>query len=125
MELELGPTTEITGMSKIEAVIKPHRLDAVKEALANLDIRGMTISEVKGFGRQLGHREIYRGAEYHVDFVPKIKLELIVENSIVESITEAIRTAALTGKIGDGKIFILPVYDVIRIRTGEHGPDAI
>lgn len=125
MELEMSPLTQTTGMSKIEAVIKPFKLDAVKEALAGLNIQGMTISEVKGFGRQRGHREIYRGAEYNVDFVPKVKIELIVDSEAVDNVTEVIKTAAQTGKIGDGKIFILPVIDVIRIRTGEHGPDAI
>ena len=115
-------------MKKIEAIIKPFKLDDVKEALNNLGIKGMTISEVKGYGRQKGHKEIYRGAEYVVDFIPKVKLELIVRDEQVEEVVEVIRKAALTsetGKIGDGKIFVLPVEEVIRVRTGETGRDAI
>ena len=112
-------------MKKIEAVIKPFKLDDVKEALYEVGVTGMTITEVKGHGRQKGHKEIYRGAEYVVDFLPKIKLEIIVDADIVEKVVEAIRNAANTGKIGDGKIFVLPVDDVIRVRTGEHGKDAI
>ncbi|RUM92854.1 MAG: P-II family nitrogen regulator [Thermodesulfatator sp.] len=112
-------------MKKIEAIIKPFKLDDVKEGLNEIGITGMTISEVKGHGRQKGHKEIYRGAEYVVDFIPKIKIELIVDANIVEQVVEKIRSSANTGKIGDGKIFVLPVEDVIRVRTGEHGKDAI
>lgn len=112
-------------MKKIEAIIKPFALDAVKEALNNSGITGMTISEVKGYGRQKGHTEIYRGAEYVVDFIPKIKLELIVPQENAENVVDCIRQAANTGKIGDGKIFVMPVDDVIRIRTGEHGTAAV
>ncbi len=112
-------------MKKIEAIIKPFKLDDVKEGLNEIGITGMTISEVKGHGRQKGHKEIYRGAEYVVDFIPKIKIELIVNAEIVEQVVEKIRSSANTGKIGDGKIFVLPVEDVIRVRTGEHGKDAV
>ncbi|MFH1215692.1 MAG: P-II family nitrogen regulator [Pseudomonadota bacterium] len=112
-------------MKKIEAIIKPFKLDDVKEALNQLGIKGMTLTEVKGYGRQKGHKEIYRGAEYVVDFIPKIKLELIVKTEQVDEIIEVIRNAALTGKIGDGKIFVLPVEQVIRVRTGEMGEEAI
>ncbi len=112
-------------MKKIEAIIKPFKLDDVKEALSAIGIKGMTISEVKGYGRQKGHKEIYRGAEYQVDFIPKIKMELIVDAGQVDEITECIRTAALTGKIGDGKIFVMPIEEVIRVRTGEKGSNAI
>ena len=112
-------------MKKIEAIIKPFKLDDVKEALNAMGIKGMTLTEVKGYGRQKGHKEIYRGAEYVVDFIPKVKLELIVEAVQVDAVVECIRQAALTGKIGDGKIFVLPVDDVIRVRTGEKGKDAI
>jgi nitrogen regulatory protein P-II 1 len=112
-------------MKKIEAIIKPFKLDDVKEALNNIGIKGMTISEVKGYGRQKGHKEIYRGAEYIVDFIPKAKLEIIVEADQVDEIVEHIREAANTGKIGDGKIFVLPVEEVIRVRTGEKGKEAI
>ena len=112
-------------MKKIEAIIKPFKLDDVKEGLNEIGITGMTIYEVKGHGRQKGHKEIYRGAEYVVDFIPKIKIELIVDADIVEQVVEKIRSSANTGKIGDGKIFVLPVEDVIRVRTGEHGKDAI
>jgi len=112
-------------MKKIEAIIKPFKLDDVKEALSNIGIKGMTISEVKGYGRQKGHKEIYRGAEYIVDFIPKAKLEIIVEADQVDEIVEHIRQAAKTGKIGDGKIFVLPVEEVIRVRTGEKGKEAI
>ncbi len=112
-------------MKKIEAIIKPFKLDDVKEALYEAGIKGMTVSEVKGHGRQKGHKEIYRGAEYVVDFIPKIKIEIIVDAEIVDQVVETIRNAANTGKIGDGKIFVLPVDDVIRVRTGEHGKDAI
>ncbi len=112
-------------MKKIEAIIKPFKLDEVKEALNEIGIKGMTLTEVKGYGRQRGHKEIYRGAEYEVDFVPKIKLGIIVDSSMVEKVVDVIRNAANTGKIGDGKIFVLPVDDVIRVRTGEHGVEAI
>lgn len=112
-------------MKKIEAIIKPFKLDDVKDALNQLGVKGMTITEVKGYGRQKGHKEIYRGAEYVIDFIPKVKLELIVSNDQVQEIVEVIRKAALTGKIGDGKIFVLPVEEVIRVRTGETGEDAI
>ncbi|MBW2369207.1 MAG: P-II family nitrogen regulator [Deltaproteobacteria bacterium] len=112
-------------MKKIEAVIKPFKLDDVKEALNEIGIQGMTISEVKGYGRQKGHKEIYRGAEYVVDFIPKLKIELVVTSDRIDEITETIRNAANTGKIGDGKIFVLPVETAIRVRTGERGDDAI
>ena len=112
-------------MKKIEAIIKPFKLDDVKDALNQLGVKGMTLSEVKGYGRQKGHKEIYRGAEYVVDFIPKVKLELIVNDNQVSEIVEVIRQAALTGKIGDGKIFVLPVEEVIRVRTGETGEEAI
>ncbi len=112
-------------MKKIEAIIKPFKLDDVKEALNEIGIKGMTISEVKGYGRQKGHKEIYRGAEYVVDFIPKIKMEIIVEASLVDKVLNVIRETANTGKIGDGKIFVLPVEEVIRVRTGEMGKDAI
>lgn len=112
-------------MKKIEAIIKPFKLDDVKEALNELGIQGMTITEVKGYGRQKGHKEIYRGAEYVVDFIPKLKIELVVAANRVDEVTEVIRQAANTGKIGDGKIFVLPVESAIRVRTGERGPDAI
>jgi nitrogen regulatory protein P-II 1 len=112
-------------MKKIEAIIKPFKLDDVKEALNEIGIKGMTISEVKGYGRQKGHKEIYRGAEYVVDFIPKIKIEIIVDASLVDKVVNVVREAANTGKIGDGKIFVLPVEEVIRVRTGEMGREAI
>ena len=112
-------------MKKIEAIIKPFKLDEVKEALAREGIQGMTVSEVKGFGRQKGHTELYRGAEYVVDFLPKIKIELLISDDKAAACVEVIEKTAKTGRIGDGKIFVLPVDDVIRIRTGEHGRDAI
>jgi len=112
-------------MKKIEAIIKPFKLDDVKEALNEIGIQGMTISEVKGYGRQKGHKEIYRGAEYVVDFIPKIKIEGIVESVMVDQVVEKISTSANTGKLGDGKIFVIPVEQVIRVRTGERGKDAI
>ena len=112
-------------MKKIEAVIKPFKLDDVKEALNDVGIHGMTVSEVKGYGRQKGHTEIYRGAEYAVDFIPKLKIEIIVEDDRLSEVIEVIQKAASTGKIGDGKIFILPVDEVIRVRTGEKGSDAL
>ena len=112
-------------MKKVEAIIKPFKLDDVKEALNEIGLQGMTISEVKGYGRQKGHKEIYRGAEYVVDFIPKIKLEIVIEDERVEAVVEKIQQAANTGKIGDGKIFVLPVEEAIRVRTGEKGKDAI
>jgi len=112
-------------MKKIEAIIKPFKLDEVKNALNDLGIKGMTITEVKGYGRQKGHREIYRGAEYMVDLIPKIKVEIVVEDSLVEQAVQTIIQAARTGKIGDGKIFILGVEDAVRVRTGERGSEAI
>jgi len=112
-------------MKKIEAIIKPHKLDEVKQALTHIGVQGMTVTEVKGFGRQKGHTEVYRGAEYKIDFLPKVKIELITGEELVTQIIETIERAAKTGKIGDGKIFISPVDDVIRIRTGERGKDAI
>jgi len=112
-------------LKKIEAIIKPFKLEAVKEALTDLGITGMTVSEVKGYGRQKGHKEMYRGAEYNVDFNPKIKIELVVVSETVDKAVDAVRAAANTEKIGDGKIFVLPIEDVIRVRTGERGNDAI
>ncbi len=112
-------------MRKVEAIIKPFKLDDVKEALNEIGIHGMTVSEVKGYGRQKGHKEIYRGAEYVVDFIPKIKIEIVTEDNRVDEVVEQIRNAANTGKIGDGKIFIIPVEGAVRVRTGETGKDAI
>lgn len=112
-------------MKKIEAVIKPFKLEEVKDALHEVGIEGMTVSEVKGFGRQKGHTEIYRGSEYTVDFLPKVKLELALPDELVDRAVETITKAAHTGKIGDGKIFVSTLSDVIRIRTGERGPEAI
>ncbi len=112
-------------MKKIEAIIKPFKLDDVKEALSDIGIQGMTVSETKGYGRQKGHKEVYRGAEYAVDFVPKLKLEIVVDDDAVEQVVETIIKAAYTGKIGDGKIFIHNVEDAIRIRTGERGKNAL
>ncbi|HEB50181.1 MAG TPA: P-II family nitrogen regulator [Desulfobulbus sp.] len=112
-------------MKKIEAIIKPFKLDDVKEALNGIGIKGMTISEVKGYGRQKGHTEIYRGAEYVVDFLPKIKMEIIVASDQVDQVIETIVEAARTGKIGDGKIFVLPVEKIVRVRTGETDNEAI
>jgi nitrogen regulatory protein P-II 1 len=108
-------------MKKIEAIVKPFKLDDVKEALNEIGIQGMTISEVKGYGRQKGHKEIYRGAEYVVDFIPKVKIEIIVDSERADQVVEAIQKAANTGKIGDGKIFVFSVEEVIRVRTGEKG----
>ena len=116
---------ERKNMKKIEAIIKPFKLDEVKDALQEIDVQGITVSEVKGYGRQKGHTELYRGAEYVVDFVPKIKLETVVEDERVEQVIETIVQTAHTGKIGDGKIFVSPIDDAIRIRTGERGEDAI
>ncbi|NWH03423.1 P-II family nitrogen regulator [Desulfobacter latus] len=112
-------------MKKIEAIIKPFKLDDVKEALSEIGIYGMTVTEVNGYGRQKGHKEIYRGAEYVVDFVPKIKLEIVVTDDRLEETVETIRSATNSGKIGDGKIFVLPVEGAMRVRTGERGDDAI
>ncbi len=112
-------------MKKIEAIIKPFKLDEVKEALTKQGIQGMTISEVKGFGRQKGHTELYRGAEYVVDFLPKVKLEILVDDDKAGMVADTILDAARTGRIGDGKIFILPMEDAVRIRTGEHGENAL
>lgn len=112
-------------MKKIEAIIKPFKLDEVKEGLAEIGVRGMTLSEVKGFGRQRGHTEVYRGAEYEVDFVPKLKLEIVVASEIAPQVVEAIQRRAKTGQIGDGKIFITSLDEAIRIRTGERGKEAI
>jgi nitrogen regulatory protein P-II 1 len=112
-------------MKKIEAIIKPFKLDEVKEALHEVGIQGITVTEAKGFGRQKGHTELYRGAEYVVDFLPKVKIEVVMEDALVERAVEAILQAAHTGRIGDGKIFISNIEEAIRIRTGEHGADAI
>jgi nitrogen regulatory protein P-II 1 len=112
-------------MRKIEAIIKPFKLDEVKEALHGVGIQGMTVSEVKGFGRQKGHTELYRGAEYVVDFLPKIKIEIAVSDELVDKTVQAIVEAANTGRIGDGKIFVYSLEEVIRIRTGERGPNAV
>ena len=112
-------------VKKVEAIIKPFKLDDVKDALHEVGVSGMTVTEVKGFGRQKGHTELYRGAEYVIDFLPKVKIEVVVENSLVENVLEAITTAARTGRIGDGKIFVSDVAEAIRIRTGDRGADAI
>jgi len=112
-------------MKKIEAIVKPFKLDDVKEALNEMGIQGMTTSEVKGYGRQKGHKEIYRGAEYVVDFIPKAKIEIVVADDQVDKVVEVVRDAARTGKIGDGKIFVLPVERVLRVRTGEENDDAV
>ncbi len=112
-------------MKKIEAIIKPFKLDEVKEALHEIGLQGITVIEAKGFGRQKGHTELYRGAEYVVDFLPKVKIELVIEDDMLERAVEAIMQAAHTGRIGDGKIFITPVEDAIRVRTGERGNEAI
>jgi len=116
---------EFPKMKLVTAVIKPFKLDDVRNALSEVGVQGMTVTEVKGFGRQKGHTELYRGAEYVVDFLPKVKLELAVDDSMVEQAVEAITRAAQTGKIGDGKIFITPMDQIIRIRTGETGSDAV
>ena len=112
-------------MKKIEAIIKPFKLDDVKEALQEVGLQGMTVTDARGFGRQKGHTELYRGAEYVVDFLPKVKIELVVEDAQTERAVEAIKSAAHSGRIGDGKIFIVPVEDALRIRTGESGEEAI
>jgi nitrogen regulatory protein P-II 1 len=112
-------------MKKVEAIIKPFKLDDVKESLKEVGVQGLTVTEVKGFGRQKGHTELYRGAEYVIDFLPKIKLEIVVSDDMVTKVIDAIMDSAKTGKIGDGKIFIIPMEEVIRIRTGERGEDAL
>jgi len=112
-------------MKKVEAIVKPFKLEEIKDELSSLGIQGMTVTEVKGFGRQKGHSEIYRGAEYSVDFVPKIRLELVVEANLVEKVVDAILSHAKTGQIGDGKVFVVPVEAAYRIRTGEQGKEAI
>lgn len=112
-------------MKKIEAIIKPFKLDEVKDALAKVGVQGLTVSEVRGFGRQKGHTEIYRGAEYQVDFVPKVKIEIVVTDDMVDGVVSTIQESAQTGKIGDGKIFIVPAEGVVRIRTGERDKDAL
>ena len=112
-------------MKKIEAVIKPFKLDDVKDALNKIGVKGMTISEVKGFGRQRGHKEIYRGAEYQTDFIPKVKIDLVVDEEITDKVVATICETANTGKVGDGKIFVMPMDGAVRIRTGESGKDAI
>jgi len=112
-------------MKLISAIIKPFKLDDVREALSEIGVQGITVTEVKGFGRQKGHTELYRGAEYVVDFLPKVKLEVAIDDDIVEQVIETVRNAANTGKIGDGKIFVYPVEQVVRIRTGESGSEAL
>jgi len=112
-------------MKKIEAIIRPHLLDAVKNALQEVDVKGMTVSEVQGYGRQRGHTETYRGAEYKIDFIPKLKIEVIIPDDIEDMVVWAISKSAQTGKFGDGKIFVIPLDDVIRIRTGERGEAAL
>ena len=112
-------------MKKIEAIIKPFKLDEVKEALHEVGVSGITVTEAKGFGRQKGHTELYRGAEYVVDFLPKVKLEVVVDDGMVDRVVEAIQGAAQTGRLGDGKIFVIPIEKAVRIRTGETGSDAI
>ena len=118
-------TLGTVSMKKIEAIIKPFKLDEVKEALHEVGLQGITVLEAKGFGRQKGHTELYRGAEYVVDFLPKVKLEVVVEDEMLDRAVEAIQNAAHTGRIGDGKIFIVPIEDAIRVRTGERGREAI
>lgn len=125
MRANTNSAERLDGMKKVEAIIKPFKLDDVKEKLAGLGIKGMTVAEVRGFGRQKGHTEIYRGAEYVVDFLPKIKIEVVVSDAQVQEVVEAIRQSAVTGKIGDGKIFVLPIEEVVRIRTGESGEQAL
>ena len=112
-------------MTRITAIIKPFKLDDVRAALADIGVQGMTVSEVKGFGRQKGHTELYRGAEYQVEYIPKVKLEIATDDDLVEQVVEAITSAANTGKIGDGKIFVTPLEEVVRIRTGESGSTAL
>ena len=112
-------------MKKLECIIRPFKLEEVKEALSSVGVRGMTVSEVRGFGRSRGHTELYRGSEYTIEFVPKLKIEIVVAEENVDKVVEAVQQAASTGKIGDGKIFVLPIDETIRIRTGERGPAAI
>ena len=112
-------------MKKIEAIIKPHKLDEVKEALAKVGVQGMTVTEVRGFGRQKGHTEMYRGAEYTMEFVPKMKIEILTTDAKASQVVEAVKTAARTGQIGDGKIFVIPVAEALRVRTGERGEEAV
>ena len=112
-------------MKKIEAIIKPFKLDEVKTALHEVGVTGMTVSEVRGFGRQKGHTEVYRGAEYIIDFLPKVKIEVVLDDALAQRAVEAIQQAARTEKIGDGKIFVTPIEEAVRIRTGERGPDAV
>ncbi|MBI1922872.1 P-II family nitrogen regulator [Candidatus Poribacteria bacterium] len=112
-------------MKKLECIIRPFKLEEVKEALNNVGVRGMTVSEVRGFGRSRGHTELYRGSEYTIEFVPKLKLEIVVAEENVDKVIEAVQQAAATGKIGDGKIFVVPIEETIRIRTGEKGPAAV
>ena len=112
-------------MKKIEAIIKPFKLDEVKTALHEIGISGMTVSELRGFGRQKGHTEVYRGAEYVIDFLPKVKIEVVLDDALAQRAVEAIQAAAKTDKIGDGKIFVTPIEEAVRIRTGERGPDAV
>jgi nitrogen regulatory protein P-II 1 len=121
----VAPDREAEPMKKIEAIIKPFKLDEVKDALHEIGLQGLTVVEAKGFGRQKGHTELYRGAEYVVDFLPKVKIELVVADDLVDRAIEAIQQAARTGRIGDGKIFVTDIHDVIRIRTGERGEDAV
>lgn len=112
-------------MTKLECIIRPFKLEEVKEALSNVGVRGMTVSEVRGFGRSRGHTELYRGSEYTIEFVPKLKIEIVVDDENVNKVIDAVQEAAATGKIGDGKIFVLSVDETVRIRTGEKGPEAI
>jgi nitrogen regulatory protein P-II 1 len=112
-------------VKKVEAIIKPFKLEEVKEALSNAGIKGLTVSEVKGFGRQKGHKELYRGAEYEIEFLPKVKLEVVVSEGELEAVIEAIASSARTGRLGDGKVFVSPIEEVVRIRTGERGEDAV
>ena len=112
-------------MKKIEIITRPHKLDDVKDALTAIGVKGMTVSDVKGFGRQRGHKEVYRGAEYQVDFVAKAKIEVVVDDALAAEVIQAAATAARTGQVGDGKIFVSTVEEVVRIRTGERGPDAV
>ena len=112
-------------MKKIEAIVKPFKLDEVREALSEVGVTGLTVTEVKGFGRQKGHTELYRGAEYVIDFLPKVKIEVVIEDNLVDNVVEAIENAARTGRIGDGKIFVFDVEQAVRIRTGDRGADAI
>ena len=112
-------------MTKLECIIRPFKLEEVKDALSNVGVRGMTVSEVRGFGRSRGHTELYRGSEYTIEFVPKLKIEIVVDNENVNKVIDAVQEAAATGKIGDGKIFVISVDETVRIRTGEKGPEAI